>query len=383
MLMPVKIFFCYAHEDEQLLNKLKNHLFPLKRTGLIDIWHDRDISAGTDWEQQIKGHLNAAQIILLLVSPDFMASDYCYSIEMQRALERHEREEARVIPIILRYVYWQGVLGMLQALPTDARPIKSWSDLDEAFYNVTEGIRKVIEEITPKPSPHSPVLSTPSVLQTPPPTNLPDKVQKTKEQWLVEGNTLYGLKRNEEAVAAYEQAIRLDPNYAAAYNNKGIALNELKRNEEAVAAYEQAIRLDPNDTAAYNNKGNALNGLKRYEEALTAYEQAIHLDPNYALAYNNKGNALNGLKRYEEALAACEQALRLDPSDAYAYDTKGASLNGLKRYEEALTACEQALRLDPNYAEAYDTKGHALTELNRKEEAQQAYEKARQLGYYE
>ncbi len=186
--MPFKIFFCYAHEDEQLLNKLKNHLFPLKRTRLIDVWHDRDISAGTDWEQQIKSHLNQAQIILLLVSPDFMVSDYCYSIEMQRALERHDLGEARVIPIILRYVYWQGVLGKLQALPTDARPIKSWPDLDEALYNVTEGIRKVIQEITPKSSPLPPILSTQPVSQTPLPTNLPDKSQKTKEQWLEEGH---------------------------------------------------------------------------------------------------------------------------------------------------------------------------------------------------
>ena len=117
--MPVKIFFCYAHEDEPLLNKLKSHLIPLQRQNLIDVWHDRDISAGTDWEQQIKSHLNEAQIILLLVSPDFMVSDYCYGIEMQRALERHDLGEARVIPVILRYVYWQGVLGKLQVLPTD------------------------------------------------------------------------------------------------------------------------------------------------------------------------------------------------------------------------------------------------------------------------
>src|SRR5205823_14212661 len=158
--VKVKIFFCYAHEDEQLLHKLKNYLIPLKRTGLIDIWHDRDISAGTDWEQQIKSHLNQAQIILLLVSPDFMVSDYCYGIEMQRALERHDLGEARVIPIILRHVYWQGVLGRLQALPTDARPIKSWPDLDEALYNVTEEIRKVIEEIAPKSPPPSLVIST-------------------------------------------------------------------------------------------------------------------------------------------------------------------------------------------------------------------------------
>jgi tetratricopeptide (TPR) repeat protein len=301
MLMPVKIFFCYAHEDELLLNKLKSHLIPLQRTGLIDIWHDRDISAGTDWGQRIKEQLNSAQIILLLVSPDFMVSDYCYGTEMQRALERQELGEARVIPIILRHVYWQGVLGKLQALPTDARPIKSWPDLDEALYNVTEGIRKVIEEITSKLSPpslvistqtgfqtidverfeqawlSSQVLSTQPVSQTPLPTNLPDKVQKTKEQWLEEGIRLRDLKRYEEGLAAFEQAIRLDPNNALAYSNKGFALNELKRYQEALAACEQAIRLDPNFAAAYSNKGYALHGLNRKEEAQQAYEKARQL----------------------------------------------------------------------------------------------------------
>src|SRR5438128_8216509 len=143
---------CYAHEDEALLNKLKTHLRPLQRQELIDVWHDRDISAGTEWEQEIKKHLNEAKIILLLVSPDFMDSDYCYGIEMKRALERHQRGEARVIPIILRHVYWQAILGTLQALPTDAKPVRSWSDVDEALFDVTEGIRKVLEQLgLPKP----------------------------------------------------------------------------------------------------------------------------------------------------------------------------------------------------------------------------------------
>src|SRR5436190_10191250 len=148
--MPVKIFFCYAHEDEPQLNKLKSHLRPLQRIGLIDVWYDRDISAGKKWEEEIVTHLNEANIILLLVSPDFMDSDYCYGIEMQRALERDERGEAHVIPIILRPVYWQGALGNLQALPTDAKPImsSSWQYQDEAFFNVVQALRKVIQEIT-------------------------------------------------------------------------------------------------------------------------------------------------------------------------------------------------------------------------------------------
>lgn len=144
--MRVKIFFCYAHEDEPLLNKLKSHLRVLQRQDLIEVWHDRDINVGTEWEQEISRQLNTSQIILLLISPDFMDSDYCYSVEMKRAIERHERGEARVIPIILRYVHWQEtLLAKLQALPTDGKPVKSWLDLDEAFFNVVEGIRKVVD----------------------------------------------------------------------------------------------------------------------------------------------------------------------------------------------------------------------------------------------
>src|SRR6266699_3887103 len=150
--MGVKIFFCYAREDEPLLNDLKAHLRPLQYQGLIDVWHDREISAGAEWEQEIHKHLNEAQIILLLISPAFMNSDYCYGIEMKKAVERHNQHEAQVIPIILRHVYWQAVLGNLQALPTDARPVKSWPDQDEAFYRVTEGIRKAVELLTfPQP----------------------------------------------------------------------------------------------------------------------------------------------------------------------------------------------------------------------------------------
>ena len=148
--MPVTIFFCYAHEDEPLLDKLKAQLRPLQRRNIIDVWYDRNISAGTEWEYDIDQHLSSAQIILLLVSPDFMNSDYCYGIEMQRALERHERKEVVVIPIILRHVYWQEEFGKLQVLPTDAKPIidRYWHSLDEAFFDVVGGIRKAIEKIT-------------------------------------------------------------------------------------------------------------------------------------------------------------------------------------------------------------------------------------------
>jgi TIR domain len=114
--MPIKIFFCYAHEDERLLNQLKIHLKPLQRQGTIEMWYDRDIDAGAEWEHEIDRHLDTSDIVLLLISPDFMNSDYCYSIEMKRAMERYENGEARVIPIILRHVYWLAVVMMLQLI---------------------------------------------------------------------------------------------------------------------------------------------------------------------------------------------------------------------------------------------------------------------------
>ena len=190
------------------------------------------------------------------------------------------------------------------------------------------------------------------------------------------GVVLLILQRYEEALATFEQTIRLDPSLAYAYNNKGVALRKLQRYEEALAAFEQAIRLDPNDAAAYNGKGGALADLQRCEEALAAFEQAIRLDPNKVSAYNNKGVALDNLKRYEEALAAYEQAIRLDPTGAAAYNGKGGALSKLQRYEEALAAYEQAIRLDPNDASAYNGKGLALADLQRYEEALVAYEQA-------
>ncbi len=149
--MAVEIFFCYAHEDEEHGKRLEKHLKALKRQGIIDMWHDRMISAGADWNREIDRHLNTAKIILLLVSPDFMSSDYCYSQEMLRAMERHEQGDARVIPVIVRPVYWQGApFGKLQALPTDANAIisRDWPHLDEAFFDVAEGIRKAALEVS-------------------------------------------------------------------------------------------------------------------------------------------------------------------------------------------------------------------------------------------
>jgi tetratricopeptide (TPR) repeat protein len=160
---PLEVFFSYSHKDARLRDKLITHLSTLKRQGIITEWHDRKISAGTEWAGQISEHLSTAQIILLLVSQDFIASDYCYDIEMKVAMERHEAGEARVIPVILRPTDWEGVpFARLQALPTEGKPITRWPNQDLAFVDVAKGIRRVAEELRPLASPLTPPADEPA-----------------------------------------------------------------------------------------------------------------------------------------------------------------------------------------------------------------------------
>jgi TIR domain/NB-ARC domain len=144
----VEVFCSYAHEDETWRQKLETHLSLLKRQGIVSLWHDRLITPGTDWAHTINIHLETASIFLLFVSANFFASDYCYGIEMQQALKRHEAGEARVIPLLVRPVDWKDApFAHLQVLPTDARPLSTWQDEDTALTDVVAGIRRAIEEV--------------------------------------------------------------------------------------------------------------------------------------------------------------------------------------------------------------------------------------------
>ena len=170
---PLEIVISYAHRDQALKDELIVHLSPLRRQGIIADWHDRNINAGADWKKEIDTHLDTAGMILLLVSPDFIASDYCYEIEMKRALERHYAGECRVIPVFLRACDWKGSpFGRLQGLPDDAIPVVSaqWPSRDDAFLRVAQGIRHVAEKWrAEKTTASAKVADTPPTVSVPPP----------------------------------------------------------------------------------------------------------------------------------------------------------------------------------------------------------------------
>lgn len=142
----LKIFMSYAHQDEAMKTELDKALVALKKNEKIAVWQDRQLLAGQEWDKSIMDELLAADIILLLISVDFNNSRYIWEKELAVAMQRHEKNETRVIPVILRTCDWHSMpYGKLQALPTGGIPVTKMADPDEAYTNIAIGIRGVVE----------------------------------------------------------------------------------------------------------------------------------------------------------------------------------------------------------------------------------------------
>jgi len=143
----MRAFISYSHQDADALERLHVHLANLRREGLIETWYDREILAGRILDDEIRRELEAADLFLLMVSPDFIASDYCVEQEMQRALQRHAADDARVVPIIVEPCDWAETpeLRQLKAIPKDGRPISEWTNANTAFLDVVKEIRRIVD----------------------------------------------------------------------------------------------------------------------------------------------------------------------------------------------------------------------------------------------
>lgn len=193
---------------------------------------------------------------------------------------------------------------------------------------------------------------------------------------LIRGISFGMLKRPIEALADFDRAIALKPDYVEAYSNRGIVLYDLGRYDEALASYDQALELAPAHYQTYSNRGNVLKALTRFEDAITSYNNALTLNRNYYQAYNNKGSALNELSRFDEALASYKQAININPGFAEAYYNRGITLHRIKAFDAALASYDQAIAINPAYAEAYGNRGITLKELKRFDEALASLDRA-------
>jgi tetratricopeptide (TPR) repeat protein len=186
--------------------------------------------------------------------------------------------------------------------------------------------------------------------------------------------------RMDEAIAHYQTALNLEPSFVEAHNNLGLALMELGRMPEAITQFEEALRLEPEHTKAHYNLGNALSATGRTPEAITQYEEALRLDPGYVEAHFNLGNELGGAGRTQEAIAQYEAALRLKPDYAEADYNLGNALNAMGRTPEAVALYEEALRLKPVFADAHYNLGSALIAEGRTQEAIVQFEETLRLS---
>lgn len=273
----MNLFFSYCHVDEALRDELEKHLSILKRQGVISPWHDRRIGPGEDFTHQISSHLEEADIILLLVSSDFLASDYCYDIEMKRALERHACGEAVVIPVILRPCDWHGsAFGSILAATKDGKPITKFPTLDDGFLEVTLAIKRAIDSIalcnTSTPTPLAAITATaPTSTPSPRSSNLRIKRQFSDH--------------NEDTF--------LDGAFNFVYNFFEGSLDELQRRNGNIQT--RAIRVDQcHFTVKIYRDGKEICGCKIWYGGKRAFPGG--------LIYSNNADALSD-NSYNESLS--------------------------------------------------------------------------------
>jgi tetratricopeptide (TPR) repeat protein len=190
------------------------------------------------------------------------------------------------------------------------------------------------------------------------------------------GITYHALQQHQAALADFNRAIDMDPNYATAYYNRGITYHALQQHQAALADFNRAIDMDPNYAPAYSGRGNIYAALQQYQATLADFSRAIDLDPNDAQAYSNRGATYAALQQYQAALADCSRAIELDSNYAQAYFSRGNTYDALQQHQAALAAYSRAIDLNPNYAMAYNNRGATYHDLQQHQAALADYSRA-------
>src|SRR5579885_3622751 len=351
----INIFCCASQksQDQQLLQELITHLEPLKREYrrkweyYIAISSEENISPGQDPMQELNRLLDEAHIILLLISPDFVAAKD-YETQLHKARQRHEKGEACAIVIKLRLAAVpEADLHELRVLPKDGKAVTQWSNKDEAFFNIAEGIGFVVRET------HIKLL-------------------------LMEADNHHCNGRFREALFCYEQVISQDQSKVVAYLGKLKILLALQKYDDCLDIFETVknLKLPIADISYYREKASLLKQFDRFDECLATYDEALRVEPENLYFYEEKAFLLKFLERYAEAVQTCRQMICLDTRVAKYYALAGESLFHLNEYRESYEMYEQALCFNPEDDSYYEGKGRALFELQYYDKALRAYERA-------
>lgn len=383
----VKLFYCYAHEDSGYRDELEKHLASLKREGLFSDWSDQAILPGGVWEREIAEALETADVILLLVTVDFMNSDFIWNVELKRALERHDEGKAVVVPIIVCPTDWQhSVLGRLQARPKDGRSITEWENRDAAWVDVVRGLRELV-----KSQPSSSALPdgggerfqlTPRMLVAQGEGELWNGlIQKASatldaavasppqdlDDLLAQARALMLLGRAGEALAAFDRALALQSDQVEALIGRAETHLRLGQSKEALADIDRALAVEEKNPYGIYVRGQVYGAGGQARKAKKEYDRAIKLEPNHIPALVARGYLQGREGHHDRALRDFSQVLTLNPNVLGAIIGRGWAYLTLKRASEARAEFERALQLDPNNALALNGQKEArrLSETGR------------------
>ena len=195
-------------------------------------------------------------------------------------------------------------------------------------------------------------------------------------EWADKGTSLAKTGLLEEAIPCYQQALRINPNYAEAHHNLGLAYYYLGKLEEAVGEYKQALRIAPNCAEAHNSLGQTYYFLNKLEESVEEYKQALRIAPNYAEAHNNLGLSYRAQREFEEAIAEYQHALRVNPNYVEAHCNLGVVYRVQGKLDDAMREWQQALGINPNLAELHNNLANIYYERREIEEAIREYQQA-------
>lgn len=277
----IKLLYCYDPSDKKLRDVLEKHLKALRRVDFIENWSDLNIQPGTERKVQIEEHLRTADIILLLISADFLEKDYNYEVLIESAIKRHYAGEAYVVPILLRPVHLEGTpLNRLMRLPSSDKPVITWAVRDAAFVDIVQGIHRILKDV-----------------------------------WLKKGDAHYKAKRYDRALDAFEKAIFQDPEFGAAHSRRGCVLHDLGYYYDALVSLKTATNLDPMDAYAHYLLGTVLYDCMDYEKAITSLSKAVQLNHLLVSAYIYMGLTLERQGMIGEAFAVYDSYLKLHPHD--------------------------------------------------------------------
>ena len=336
---PLKVFITYSHRNRAEKDKLKKALSVMEQNKDILLWHDAEMLPGDEWNEKIAENLAPADILLYLTSSDSLDSKNC-NAELTQALQKGKK----VVPIILEDCDWpEHKLSNFEVLPNKGKAINEWTPESAGWQNVVTGIRKTVEAM--------------QKAKTEPPANeqnLGNVVNLLFEQ----ANFLVMLGQFNQAIKAYSGVIKMDPDLAETYNNRGNAYRGKGEYDRAIADFDKAITLKPGAAGAYYNRGLAYSGKGDPDRAIADYDKAIELKPDLAVAYVARGLAYKK-SDYRQAIADYNKAIMLKPDLAEAYYARGDAYKEKGEYNPAIADYDKVIELKPDLAGTYGNRGLA------------------------